>query len=108
MAFFSADEVAPQRVSDKITRWVVSGEKVMLTIHEVAAGTVVDLHRHSNEQIVYLLSGAMRFRLGEEEREIGAGDFVVIPPNVEHSAHVLADMRAVEVFTPIRPEFLRG
>ena len=107
MGFYGADEVALQQVSERITRRVVSGEKVMLTIHEVTAGTVVDLHRHNNEQIIYVVSGTMKFRLGEEEREMGAGDFVVIPPNAEHSAEVLSDMKTVEVFSPIRPEFLR-
>jgi len=108
VAFHSADEVAPQKLSEGITQWVVTGEKVMLAIHEVTSGTAVDPHHHESEQIVYMLSGTMKFRLGEEEREMSPGDFVVIPSNAEHSAEVLADMKTVEIFSPIRREFLRG
>ncbi len=107
MAFYSAEEVAPQQISEKVTRWVVSGEKVMLAIHQVAGGTVVDPHRHESEQILYVLSGTIRFRLGEEEREMDSGDFAVVPSNAEHGAHALADTKVLEVFSPIRREFLR-
>ena len=107
MAFHSADEVAPQKLGEGITQWIVTGEKVMLAIHEVTGGTVVAPHHHESEQIVYMLSGTMRFRLDEEEREMSPGDFVVIPSNVEHSAQALADMKTVEIFSPIRREFLR-
>jgi quercetin dioxygenase-like cupin family protein len=106
MAFYSADKVAPQRVSDKVTRRLVSGEKLMLAIHEVAGGTVVDPHHHESEQILYVLSGTTRFRLGEEEREMAPGDFVVVPSNAEHSAHALADTKVLEVFSPIREDWL--
>ena len=106
MTFYSADEVAPQQVSDKVTRRLVTGEKLMLAIHEVGGGTVVDTHHHESEQILYVLSGAIRFRLGEEEREMAPGDFVVVSSNAEHSAQALADARVLEVFSPIRKEWL--
>ena len=106
MAFYSADKVPSQQVSDKVTRRLVSGEKVMLAIHEVAGGAVVDPHHHESEQILYVLSGTTRFRLGEEEREMAPGDFVVVSSNAEHSAQALADARVLEVFSPIRKEWL--
>lgn len=106
MAFYSVDKVAPQQVSDKVTRRLVSGEKLMLAIHEVAGGAVVATHKHESEQILYVLSGTTRFRLGDEEHEMNPGDFVVVPSNAEHSAHALADTKVLEVFSPIREDWL--
>ena len=73
-------------------------------------GAVVPRHQHDNEQITYILEGALRFRLGEDEQEVEvrAGNVLVIPSNLPHSAEALEDTLDVDVFDPPRRDWLDG
>jgi quercetin dioxygenase-like cupin family protein len=99
-----------ERVTDVITRKVISGEKAMVAQIFLDKGALVPKHSHENEQFTYLLEGALKFWLGEERREVTvrAGEVLHIPSNVPHEALALEDCLDVDVFSPPRQDWLDG
>ena len=73
-----------ERVTDKISRRVLSGKQGMMVWWTIKAGAHAAPHKHPHEQIVWMLKGRMDFRIGEERRSMVAGDVAVIPSGVEH------------------------
>jgi quercetin dioxygenase-like cupin family protein len=74
----------------------------------LAAGAEVPLHEHPNEQIATVLSGRLRFVIGGEELEVGAGESVLIPGGVPHRVDALEDSVVLDAFAPRRDDWLRG
>ena len=84
----------------------VFGEKTLLAEFVLARGRVLPVHAHPYEQTGYLISGPLRLRIGDEEFDARAGDSWCIPMNVAHGAHVIEDSLAIEVFSPVREDYL--
>ena len=97
MPFYNWDSVEVQAISDRVSRRIVAGEEVMMSMYKAKAGARAEPHKHDYEQVFCMLSGTWRFRVGDEERVIRAGDVVHIPPNVEHETHVLEGTVAIAV-----------
>jgi quercetin dioxygenase-like cupin family protein len=95
-------------VTPLITRRIISGEKEMLVFWRMKAGAHAAAHKHPHEQIFWVLSGQMDFRLGDEKRSCRAGHMGVIPAGVEHEAWFLEDTEVLDVFAPPREDFLAG
>ena len=94
-----------------ITRRLITGERMMIAHVYFKKGDDVPRHAHDNEQITYILQGALRFWLGDgDEREVTvrAGEVLVIPSNVPHRALALEDTLDVDVFNPPRQDWLAG
>jgi quercetin dioxygenase-like cupin family protein len=106
--FGSLGTVKAERINDKITRKLVSGERGMLVWWSVKKGAHAAAHKHPHEQIFWMLKGKMEFRLGKKRRVCKAGDVCVIPGGVEHEAWFRADTEVIDVFTPPREDFLKG
>lgn len=108
------DEMPKERVTDHITRRLFTGERMMLAHVYLDKGAVVPRHSHDNEQLTYILEGALRFWLGDPEegevRElvVSAGEVLYIPSNVPHRAEALEDTFDVDVFSPPRQDWLDG
>ena len=74
-------------------------------------GAIVPEHSHHNEQITYILEGALRFRLGEDESQqvdVAAGEVLHIPAHLPHTAVALEDTLDVDIFSPPREDWLDG
>ena len=86
----------------------VSGEQMTLVLHRFAPGTDWTLHRHSNEQFIYVLDGETEIQVDNESRHVPQGGVVHIAPNVLHGVKPVGDRAAVvlEVFCPARPEMV--
>lgn len=93
-------------MSDVISRRVVSGEKAMVAQVYLKKDAVVPLHRHESEQITYILEGALKFELEGREITVRKGEVLVIPSNVPHRAVALEDTLDLDVFSPIRQDWL--
>ena len=104
----SLKQITEERVTDMITRRVLSGDKTMIVWWSMQAGAHAGAHQHPHEQIFWMLKGRMDFRLGNERRTCGPGDVAVIPGGVEHEAWFPEDTEVVDVFAPRREEFLTG
>jgi quercetin dioxygenase-like cupin family protein len=85
---------------------LVYGEKTLLAKFRLEKGSQLPRHAHPNEQTGYLVSGRIRLSIGEESFEAEPGDSWCIPGNVEHQAETLENSVAVEVFSPVREDYL--
>ena len=104
------DDVPVERVTEEITRQVVTGRNEMIARVVLARGAVVPTHSHVSEQITCIEKGALRLWIGADEEEVTlrAGEFVVIPPDVPHRALAVEDTVDIDVFSPIRQDWLDG
>ncbi len=108
---FRWDDVPLESVTEHIDRKVITGERMMIAHVLVQKGAVVPRHSHENEQITYILKGALHFWIGEDESEevvLNAGEVLHIPSNVPHKAEALEDTLDVDVFSPPRQDWLDG
>jgi quercetin dioxygenase-like cupin family protein len=108
VGFTAFAQLPEERISDKVSRRIVSGEQGMIVWWSISAGLHVEAHSHPHEQIVWMLRGRMEFRLGEERRMCGPGDVVVIPGGVEHEGWFHEDTEVIDMFAPPREDFLAG
>ncbi len=107
--FHRWDDMPKEKVSERLDRRLITGERMMLTHVYLKKGCVVPRHSHENEQITYVLEGALRFWLGEDESEelvVGAGEVLCIPSHLPHKAEALEDTLDVDVFSPPRQDWL--
>ncbi len=72
-------------------------------------GAIVPEHHHKNEQITYVLEGALRFTMGDERViTVTTGQLLVIPSNMPHKAEALEDTLDLDVFSPPRADWIAG
>ena len=105
------EEVEKEQVTEDISRRLVWGERMMIAQVLLDKGSVVPKYAHENEQITYILDGALRFWIGEDGEEeivVRAGEVLYIPSNVPHKAEALEDTLDVDVFSPPRQDWLDG
>lgn len=105
------DDLPREKVTDALSRKLVTGERMMLAQVFLDEGAIVPKHSHENEQITYILSGALRFWIGDDESEVidvRAGEVLHIPSHVPHKALALEDTLDVDVFSPPRADWLDG
>jgi quercetin dioxygenase-like cupin family protein len=93
-------------VTQGLSRKIITGTKVMSAQIRLEKGTVVPEHAHPNEQISYVVQGALRFLIKGEELIVSAGQVLVIPPDVPHQAVALDQTLALDNFSPIRQDWL--
>jgi quercetin dioxygenase-like cupin family protein len=93
-------------MNDKLARRFVTGEKAMLAQIFLKKGALVPTHQHESEQITYILEGALLFRVEGKEVTVGKGQVLLIPSNVPHSAEALEDTLDLDVFSPIRQDWI--
>jgi quercetin dioxygenase-like cupin family protein len=102
------DEIALEKVTEMISRKVVTGEREMIGQIYLKRGAVVPMHSHESEQLTYVLQGAMRFLISGEEITLREGEVLHIPSWVPHQAEALEDTFEIDVFSPIRQDWLDG
>ena len=85
---------------------LVHGEKTLLAEFRLAKGAVLPKHSHPHEQTGYLVSGRMDLSIGSETHAVSPGDSWCIPGDAEHSAVAREDSVAIEVFSPVREDYL--
>jgi len=103
------DDMPKERVSDLLERRLITADRMMLAHVYLNKGCIVPKHSHENEQITYILEGALHFWLGEDEQEqivVRAGEVLLIPSNLPHKAEALEDTLDVDIFSPPRQDWL--
>ena len=99
-------DVQRENLNPLIDREMVWGEKVMLARVLLKKGGHVPPHHHHNEQVTYILEGALKFAIDGKELVVHAGEVLCIPPNMPHEAWALEDTVDLDVFTPPREDWL--
>ena len=108
------DDIPLEEVTDTIKRRLFSGERMMLAHVHLDKGAIVPMNSHENEQLTWIIEGALRFWIGEEgsddfqEMVVSAGETLYIPSNVPHKAEALEDTFDEDVFSPPRQDWLDG
>ncbi len=105
------DEIPAEKLKGGISRKLVTGERMMIAHVHLKKGDEVPKHHHENEQLTYILSGALQFWFGDtgdQELVVRAGEVIVIPSNLPHRAVALEDTLDVDVFCPPRQDWLAG
>ena len=100
------DEIALEKVTEMISRKLVTGEREMLAQIYMKKGALVPMHKHEAEQVTYVLTGAMKFFINGEEITVREGEVLLIPSWIEHQAEALEDTFELDVFSPIRAEWV--
>ena len=85
---------------------VVYGDETLMTEFLLKKGSTLPIHSHTYEQTGYLVKGMMRLTIGEETHEVLPGDSWCIPGGVLHGAEIVEESVAVEVFSPVREDYL--
>ena len=89
-----------------ISRKIVTGDREMLAQTYLKRGALVPLHTHASEQMTYVLQGALRFHVEGEEVIVREGEVIHIPSGASHQAEALEDTFELDVFSPIREDWL--
>lgn len=100
------DEIALEKVTEMISRKIVSGEREMLAQIYLKRGALVPIHTHDSEQMTYILQGALRFLIDGEEIVVREGEVLHIPSRLPHQAEALEDTLELDVFSPVRAEWM--
>ena len=109
VTFYTWDQMPKEEVTGLLSRRLITAERMMLAHVYLKKGCIVPRHQHENEQLTYVLEGALHFWIGEDESEeviVRAGDVLHLPSWVWHKAQALDDTLDVDVFSPPRADWL--
>jgi quercetin dioxygenase-like cupin family protein len=107
--FYRWDSMKKERVSDMLERRLITGDRMMLAHVYLKKGCIVPKHFHENEQLTYILEGALKFWIGDDgasEITVRSGEVLLIPSNVPHKAEALEETLDVDIFSPPRQDWL--
>ena len=106
MKYTSWKDVELEQLNPLLDRQMITGDKVMLARVLLKKGCVVPEHSHENEQVTYILEGALKFWIEGKEIIVRAGEVLCIPSNVPHKAEAVEDTVDLDVFYPPRQDWL--
>jgi quercetin dioxygenase-like cupin family protein len=105
------EDMPKEELKPDLRRRLISTDRMMLAHVYLEKGCIVPQHAHENEQLTYILEGALRFWLGEDESEVvdvAAGEVLHIPSELPHKAEALETTLDVDIFVPPRQDWLDG
>lgn len=111
VTWYRWNDMPKEKVNDLLDRRLITGDRMMLAHVYLKKGCIVPRHQHENEQLTYVLEGALRFWIGEDESEevvVGPGEVLHLPSMVWHKAEALEDTLDVDIFSPPRADWLSG
>jgi quercetin dioxygenase-like cupin family protein len=105
--FLLADEIEWEVVAQGVRRKIKGyDDKIMLVVVEFETGSEGSPHEHHHSQVTYVESGEFDFTIGEVTKKVKGGDSVYIPPHVMHGAICTKAGTLIDVFSPIREDFM--
>jgi len=100
------DELPLEKITEMVSRKIVSGTREMVAQHYLKKGALVPVHAHDSEQMTYVLQGALRAIVHGDEVVVREGEILHVPPGVPHQAEAIEDTFTLDLFCPIRQEWL--
>jgi len=105
--FYKKEPGNYRKALDGVTyKTLTFGIRTLLSEFRLEKGSVIPIHSHPHEQIGYMISGHMTLTVNGEVYNAEPGDSWCIPSNVEHGVEVLEDSLVIEVFSPVREDYL--
>jgi len=89
-----------------LQRQFVVGQEIMLARVLLKKGCIVPEHFHHNEQLTYIVEGALKFWIDKQEIVVHAGEVLCIPANMPHKAEAMEDTVDLDIFTPPRADWI--
>ena len=108
LQLYKWDDVKLETVRDGISRRFIAGEREMVAQITLTRGAIVPTHSHESEQLTYVLSGALKFSFDGRDVIVRAGELLRIPSWMPHSAEALEDTFELDLFSPIRRDWIDG
>jgi quercetin dioxygenase-like cupin family protein len=109
MKLYSWSEIPVEQLNPFVTRQVIHTEGSTLARLHLSKGAIIPRHHHVNEQVSTVESGLLRFYLDDQTTiDVPAGHSLQIPPDVPHRVEALQDSVALDLFTPVRQDWLQG
>ncbi|MBZ5528018.1 MAG: cupin domain-containing protein [Acidobacteriia bacterium] len=108
MKYQKWSDVKIEELNPLIGRQMIVGDKMMMARVLMKKGAHVPLHQHHNEQLTYILEGALKFAIDGKEIVVHAGEVLCIPPNMPHEAWALEETVDLDIFMPPREDWLAG
>jgi quercetin dioxygenase-like cupin family protein len=108
MKLFNWSQVSNEPLNPLASRQMIHGATITVARLHTKKGSLVPTHSHVNEQITTMELGSMLFVTPTEKIIVRAGESLVIPPNVPHSVESLEDCVAIDIFSPVREDWVRG
>ena len=102
------DEIALEKITEMISQKLVVGEREMLAQIYLKRGALVPMHSHESEQMTYILQGSLKVVVGGEVTTVREGEVLHVPSWVPHQAEALEDTFELDVFSPVRQDWLSG
>jgi quercetin dioxygenase-like cupin family protein len=106
LQYLSWNDVEIETMNPLLGRQLIVGHQVMLARVLLKKGCIVPLHSHVNEQLSYILEGALKFYIDGKEIVVRAGEVLTIPPNMPHKAEALEDTVDLDIFNPPRADWI--
>ena len=100
------DEIALEKITEMMSQKIVAGDRELLAQTYLKRGALVPRHAHESEQMTYVLQGALRFVVGGEEIIVREGEVLHIPAWTPHQAEALEDTFELDIYSPIRSEWV--
>ena len=102
------DEIALEKITEMVSQKIICGEREMMAQIYLKRGALVPMHTHDSEQMTYVLQGALRLLVDGEELIVREGEVLHIPSGVAHQAEALEDTFELDVFSPVRTDWVRN
>lgn len=99
-------DIELEQLNPLLDRQMITGDKIMLARVLLKKGCIVPEHSHENEQVTYILEGALKFWIGGKEIVVHAGEVLCIPANLPHKAEAVQDTVDLDVFYPPRQDWI--
>ena len=100
------DTLEVEALNPLLGRQFVVGERMMLARIHLKKGCIIPQHSHPNEQLAYVVQGALKFQVEGREVVVRAGEVLCIPPDLPHQAEALEDTIDLDIFTPPRADWI--
>lgn len=104
----SKQTINEERLSDFLSRLMISGEKGTMAKFSAKHGIILEQHNHVNEEYLWVISGSLKYIFDDKEMTVNAGEGFFVYPNTPHSVTVLEDAEYITFFAPVREDWLRG
>jgi len=106
--FIFGDDMAWETVGEGLKRKIMGyDDKIMLVKVDFQVGAIGSLHEHHHSQVTYVESGSFDFTIGDATKTVKGGDTVYIPPHVLHGAICTEAGVLIDVFSPMREDFMK-
>jgi quercetin dioxygenase-like cupin family protein len=106
LKYLAWNDVEIEAMNPLLGRQLIVGHQVMLARVLLKKGCIVPLHSHVNEQLSYILEGALKFYIDGKEIVVRAGEVLTIPPNMPHKAEAMEDTVDLDIFNPPRADWI--